>query len=338
MSSLIVPIAQVEQIRPHPNADRLEIAEILGWQVVVGKGTYQPGDSVIYVPPDAVVPAEWADRWGVAKYLSNGRVRCARLRGEPSFGFTAPIADLPGIPTVGENVADSFGITKYEPAFRTEGSAPDHALFVKYTEIENLRHFPTAFEDGEPVVLTEKIHGANVRLGLIDGELMVGSHRVRWQRPNELAASLYWSALADERVAALLTDIGSRYRQVILFGEVYGRVQRLRYGLGQQVAFRAFDLLVDGQYVDWHDFALDCAQYAVPTVPVVAEGRYALDWVKPHAEGPSLVPGADHYREGVVVKPFSERRHPAIGRLALKYVSDTYLLGGADEPTGEVDA
>ena len=84
MSSLIVPIAAIDAVMPHPNADRLEIAVIKGWQVIVSKGTYQPGDRVIYVPPDAVVPVAWSDQWNVTKYLQKGRVRCARLRGEPS--------------------------------------------------------------------------------------------------------------------------------------------------------------------------------------------------------------------------------------------------------------
>lgn len=346
MSSLIVAIAAIDEVKPHPNADRLEIAVIKGWQVIVGKGTYQPGDRVIYVPPDAVVPEIWSDRWGVTKYLSKGRVRCAKLRGVPSFGFTAPITDLVLFHEannvdvdVDENVADLFGITKYEPPFKAsaEDAAPDHPLFVKYTDIENLRHFPDMLIPGEELVATEKIHGTNARVGMIEGELMAGSHRLRRKRPDDLSSSLYWYPLTLPSVAALLDDLGAVHKQVILFGEVFGRVQSLRYGLPNAVAFRAFDLMLDGQYADWDWFDATCHLYGVPIVPLVARGAMDLEQIKRLSEGHTLVPGGDHIREGVVVKPIRERHDGRTGRVILKMVSDAYLLSGKDEPVAEVE-
>jgi hypothetical protein len=38
VSSLIVPVAIIEKIKAHPNADALELAEVLGWQLVIKKG------------------------------------------------------------------------------------------------------------------------------------------------------------------------------------------------------------------------------------------------------------------------------------------------------------
>ena len=87
MSTLIVEVCRVDRVLPHPSADRLELAHIKGWQCVVPKGKYVAGSLVTYVPIDAVLPAELSERLGVTKYLSNGRVRCAKLRVEPSFGL-----------------------------------------------------------------------------------------------------------------------------------------------------------------------------------------------------------------------------------------------------------
>src|ERR1700760_222447 len=142
MSSLIVEISKIEKIFPHPNAERLELAHVKGWQCVVPKGRYGAGDLVTYVPPDCVLPEALSDRLGITKYLSKGRVRCARLRGEPSFGV---IIDLENPDwTVGQDVAGFYGITKYVPPIRAQvGDAePPHPLFVSYTEIENMRNFP----------------------------------------------------------------------------------------------------------------------------------------------------------------------------------------------------
>lgn len=51
----------------------------------------------------------------------------------------------------------------------------------------------------------------------------------------------------------------------------------------------------------------------------------------PHlADGPSLVPGADHPSEGIVIRPLREQFHPDLvaclsGRLQVKAVSDAWL-------------
>jgi len=43
-----VPLTQIRRIRVHPNADALDIATIYGFDVVVKKGIYKPGDKVLY--------------------------------------------------------------------------------------------------------------------------------------------------------------------------------------------------------------------------------------------------------------------------------------------------
>jgi RNA ligase (TIGR02306 family) len=94
MSTFVVPVAPIEVITPHPDADALELAQVLGWQVVVKKHEYQVGDKIVYFPIDTVLPLETSERFGVTKYLSKQRIRCARLRGEPSFGlFVRPLIE-----------------------------------------------------------------------------------------------------------------------------------------------------------------------------------------------------------------------------------------------------
>jgi RNA ligase (TIGR02306 family) len=333
MSSLIVEISRIQQILPHRNAERLELAQVKGWQCVVLKGKYSAGDLITYVPPDAVLPVELSDRLGITKYLSHGRVRCARLRGEPSFGVIFDRED-PAWPE-GEDVAERYGIRKFIPPLKTSvGNAERaHPLFVSYTEIENMRNFPTIFAEGEEVVVSEKIHGTNCRVGLIDvdGEKtwMAGSKSVRRKQPADenRAADLYWHPTSLASVRNMVESIAPDTRQVILFGEVYGKVQSLRYGVAGGIAFRAFDLLLDGSYVDYDRFAELCRSHGVETAPLVYRGAFSLDLIEQLAEGNSVIPGAANIREGVVVKPVVERMDPKIGRVVLKYIGDGYLLG-----------
>lgn len=96
----LASIQVVSQINPHPNADAIELATVRGWQVVVKKGEFQPGDTVIYLEIDSWVPTE------IAPFLSKGqppreyrgvkgeRLRTVRLRGEISQGLILPISVL----------------------------------------------------------------------------------------------------------------------------------------------------------------------------------------------------------------------------------------------------
>jgi RNA ligase (TIGR02306 family) len=336
MSSLIVPVTTIEALQPHPNADRLELAQVLGWQLVVPKGQYQVGEKIVYFPIDTILPLEFSELIGVTKYLSKQRIRCAKLRGEPSFGLAIPPdQDWP----LGENVAEFYGALRYEPPLRvTAGDAEkDHPLFVSYTEIENMRNFPAIFEIGESVILSEKVHGTQCRAGWIEGELMAGSKGLRRKRPEEdrFVSNTYWFPLSLEPVRVLLEELGRDHQQVILFGEVYGsKIQSFHYGLHGVIGFRAFDLLLDGHYQDWPEFLELCARYGVETVPVLASIPFDLNEIKRFSEGRTQLMQQDaHMREGVVVRPERERHDPRMGRVILKYVSDSYLFGEKSDYT-----
>jgi len=230
---------------------------------------------------------------------------------------------------VGENVAEHYGAVKWEPPARESRggnhaprhTAPKNPLFPEYTEIENMRHFPDLLGQGEIVVITEKIHGTNSRIGMIDGEWVAGSHHVQ-RGPGD---DLYWSP--KPTVQDLVEDLGKYHKQVIVFGEIYGgEVQSLDYGKPGHDGYRAFDLLVDGRYIDYFTFSNLCEIYGVPQVPVLYVRAFTPGIAKLLSQGKSKLDFADHLREGVVVKPILERSSPKVGRVILKYVSDDFLL------------
>jgi RNA ligase (TIGR02306 family) len=343
MSQVVVEVVEIEDVQPHSNADRLFIAQIKGWQTVIkkledGSPQFQVGERVVYIPPDSTLPRELAVRLEVVNYLSektniNGDkelvVKRVRLRGEPSYGFVI----TPDDPTwaVGMDVKEHYGIGKFMPPvkFSAGDAESPHPLFEKYTDMENLRHFPTIIQEGEEVIITEKIHGTNSRIGYVEGGLVAGSHRVQRRRPapEDLKTNTYWFPSTQKPVIALLDELKEKHNQVILYGEIYGRrVQRLAYGKkGSALGYIAFDLYVDGKYLDYDDFKALCDKHKVPTVPLLGRGAYSLAYVKGLSSGKTTM--ADkHIREGGVVKPIKERYDPKIGRVILKYVSDAYLL------------
>jgi len=92
-----------------------------------------------------------------------------------------------------------------------------------------------------------------------------------------------------------------------------------------QLGFAAFDLLVDGRYLDWSALQEQLARFQVPGVPKLYEGPLQLDVVRRHSAGKTTF-GDDHIREGVVIRLLRERTDPRFGRLVLKYLADAYLL------------
>jgi RNA ligase (TIGR02306 family) len=340
MSTLIVEVSRIERVLPHPNADALELAHIKGWQCVVPKGKYAAGSLVTYVPIDAVLPEALSDRLSVTKYLSKGRVRCARLRGEPSFGLIFDREDPTWLE--GMDVRAHYGIEKFIPPLKPSAgdAAAPHALFESYTDVENLRNFPAAFAEGEEVIATEKIHGTNCRVGIVDGEMMAGSMEVRRKRPAEdqVASNVYWFPTTLPSVRALLEEFAAKgAKQVVLFGEVYGsKIQNLAYGAVGRLGFAAFDLLVDGRYLDADAFAETCKRHGVPACPVLWRGPYSVEAVRAVSGGATTIGDGGHIREGVVVRPVIERTDPKVGRVILKYLSDEYLFAKGISDTHDV--
>jgi RNA ligase (TIGR02306 family) len=345
MSSAIVEVTRILDIRKHPGADRLELATVKGWQCVVPIGKFKAGDLVTYIPIDTVIPPEQAERLGVANYLKNGRVRCARLRGEPSFGVCIA---LEGDWAEGDDVKDHYGITKYVPTPKgTQGpgrgpshdAEADHPLFINYTDMENMRNFPDVFEPNEQVFVTEKIHGTCCRVGLIEGEFMAGSKGFRRKKPalqEEAAKHHYWYPLTLPSVVSLLNWLRPFHKQIVLFGEVYGTIQKgFAYDAPGTIGFRAFDLFIDGNYASYDHFYHLCGKHGVPTVPLIFAGGFHLPTIKMLSEGKTTISEAGHIREGVVVRPVVERRDRRVGRVLLKYVSDTYKFGPAEDEMTE---
>lgn len=330
MSTVCVQVAKIGRVRAHPNAERLDVAEVLGWQVVVARGQFTEGQWVVYVPPDTVLPAPLLESLGIAQYCPGGRIRAVKLRGEPSFGLCMGIPD--GVQwEIGRNVSDYYGAIKYEPPLRvcaTDQEA-DHPLFPGYTDIQNLRNYPTLFSPGEDVMATEKVHGTNCRFGLIEGVWMAGSANTRKKEPAtdaEKAAHLYWLPYTISGVRPMLSALCAGHKSAIVYGETYGcKVQSLQYDCAKNRGFLAFDLMVDGQYMDADEFKRTCLAFGVATTPIIYRGPYSFEKITDVCEGRTTIGGGDHIREGVVVRPARERTDPRVGRVVLKCVSFAYL-------------
>lgn len=340
--------AEVLTVHPHPNADALELAQVGLYRAVVAKGAYETGDAAVYIPEQAVLPLALVEELGLTGRLAGGnsdRVKAVRLRGELSQGLVCVPGALAGTDLVraaaeGTDFAEVLGITKWVPPIPPTMSgdvevAPD---LLPWVDIENLQRYPDIFEPGEPVVLTEKLHGTACLLtyGAEDGRVQVSSKGFgsKGLALQEDPRNLYWRAVHGHGLAAVAERLAKRLgaRRVGLFGEVYGSgVQDLAYGAdarSETVGYALFDVSaeIDGE-VRWLDPAEVLEPGEVPLVPRLYTGPYDLDTVLAHASGRETVSGREaHLREGVVIRPVTERYSPVTGGRAIaKAVSPAYL-------------
>jgi RNA ligase (TIGR02306 family) len=360
MSTIRVPIVPITQIRPHssPEVERLEVAVVEGWQLVVLKGQFQEGELVVYFEQGTVISRELADSFGVTTYLSektdiNGDrvlvIHRVRLKGEASFGLAMPLPDdCVGLP-VNLDLAGYFGATKFMPPIKAviSDAEPAHPAFPTYTDIENLRSYPHKFMEGEWVVMTEKLHGSSGRACFVrddetdDMKILAGSRTLQRKSPIEgeytpeeyariIGSNVYWSPMVAPGVADMLYWLyKAGHQQAAIYGEVYGsKIQSYDYG-EKRLGFRAFDIMIDGKYLPYTEFESLCAQYGIERVPTLYVGPYSFETIAAHSNGDSLV-GGSHGREGGVVRPvYAERHDASIGRVILKFVGDDYLFSRA---------
>ncbi|MBP0448246.1 MULTISPECIES: RNA ligase (ATP) [unclassified Kitasatospora] len=341
-------------ILAHPNADALELAQVGLYRAVVAKGAYRTGDHAVYIPEQAVLPAELIEELGLTGRLAGSkadRVKAVRLRGELSQGIVCrPGAlagtDLAAAAESGEDFAELLGVTKWRPPIPTSMNgevvrAPD---LLPWVDIENLKRFPGIFEPGEPVVLTEKLHGSCclVTYHAATGEVQVSSKGIGAQglALAEDEHNLYWRAVRAHGIPEVAARLAERLgaERVGVFGEVFGAgVQDLTYGESGRTelpGYAAFDVsaVVEGQ-LRWLP-AAELLDGELPVVPELWRGPFDPDTALAFAQGRETVSGRElHVREGVVIRPVTERWSPVVGGRAIaKVVGDAYLTrkGGTE--------
>jgi RNA ligase (TIGR02306 family) len=225
---LRVEVVKLGPVLPHPDADALDIVKVFDYPLVAKRGTYRDGDLAIYFPIDSVVPDLECLRFlngGQPLDRRHARIQPKKLRGVFSMGLLMPIDDIfPKNVNVGANgetlkksdiidgmdVTAFIGVVKYEPppvkvsggkggtTVSDQEPGPAEHVAPTYSDIETILRWPAILQEGEEVVVTEKIHGANMRaVWLKDEELPAApkcprcEHKATTLTPEEVAAGIY---------------------------------------------------------------------------------------------------------------------------------------------------
>ena len=231
----------VKELISIEGADKIEVVQFeeKAWQAVVPKGRYQPGEKVMFIPPEVVLPFELSEKLGVTKYLSKGRVKLARLRGASSQGL---VVDTVIVEPYMEYLLQWEDLPTVGMAGETLPRAETAMGFNIFYKIPSLMNEPDVLKPGEKIHISEKIHGTNTRLAFLahpatgEHQLYVGTHNtVRRETDNDM----YWRVVRETLGDKVLP------KDFIFYGEIYGKkVQHIQYDLSDQrlIVFAMMDL------------------------------------------------------------------------------------------------
>lgn len=236
------------QTRPHPNADRLQLGTVAGYQVVTSIDT-EDGTLGVFFGPDGQLSPEMCEANDLIErkdpvtgaraggyFGANRRVRAQRLRGEKSEGYWTPLhtLDFTGYDTSKLKEGDQFtelnGVPicnkYYTPATLKAMSRGEqrrsNQYFHKHSDTAQLKHEIAFIPAGSILYFTEKLHGTSGRFGYVldDRELPRGFFRRLFRRPAKVVTEHTHllgtrnTILKDPSQAGWYGDEGFRWKAV----------------------------------------------------------------------------------------------------------------------------
>lgn len=343
MSRKLASIQTISNISPINGADKIELASVLGWNVVIEKGIFSIGSKCVYCEIDSILPEKPEFEFLKDKKY---RIKTIKFRGQISQGICFPLSILPAKTKIEEglDVTEIIGIKKYEPYQEEQRCCKQTGKIMypkwvpqwlqrivhKFEFVRNYYHqnsgqksFPSLIPKtdetrvqvlqklldkyiGTECYYSEKLDGSSITVYQINGKFGVCSRNVDLKRDKN---DKYWKAV-------LSYDLENKFKKyfknenIAIQGELVGEgVQGNKYKLsGHHIYF--FNIL----YIQKRIYGnIECLKYVcnlldINIVPILNE-HYILT-----NDIPSLVElskgNSELYphspREGIVIRPLQE--------------------------------
>lgn len=334
----LATIQLIKDVKPHPNADSLEIAKVLGYTVVVKKGEFKPGDRCLYVMVDSILP-----EYEEFKFLEKVkyRIKPVKLRGVISQGICFPLDIAKKYMSkyyfdnrfggmwdgnvltdnyfyVGADLTEILGIAKYEkPVPECRDAKGDFPSIISKTDeerVENMIHL-IDYLKGKDVAITIKHDGTSATY-IKDGDLRVCSRRLELKDGN----NVYWNMARKYNLNRLPEG-------VCLQGEIVGPgIQKNPEDL-TQTQFLVFNIRTDRflNYYEQEEFAEEFGLDLVDKCTIIENFQLTYEDLLSIAEKARYRNGKS--AEGIVVRPLENLYCEELGKdLSFKVISPEYAM------------
>lgn len=253
----LATIQKIIDIQPIPDADAIEVATVKGWKVVVRKGDFQVGETVIYFEIDSLIP-----KTSVTEFLmkkpddTEARLRTVKLRGQISQGLVISLGggytmnkELNGEnaepfgETEGTDLSDILHIEKYEPPVKygNEGESIYWPFSIPKTDEERIQNIPEIIdeiiESGEHLCVSVKLDGTSTTIiNQPDGVQVAGRNNM-FLKTDEIAYNnKYWSTVKKYNLPEILEKYHEEHpdQYLAVQGELVGPgIQNNRMNLSE---------------------------------------------------------------------------------------------------------
>lgn len=295
----------INNIAPIEKADKIEVATVLGWRVVVKKDEFKVGDKVIYIEIDSKVPELPA-----FEFLRDRKfkVKTIKLRGQLSQGLIVPLSLIGRDAKIGEDVTKELGVTY--------ASAEDEAR--KAPSVDKYHKMAQRNGTSATYTLRKQPFGRY--------NFYVCSRNVVFDKPDKKCFyenNVYWEIAERYHIEEALKYLLKVHHcdWVALQGEIYGAgIQKRDYSM-TGIDFAGFNLIMsDMGREDSNTSKVIAESFGIPWVPILDTHCFlpdTLDELLKMADGNSVIDGKP--REVIVFR--SEG-----GKQSFKAVSNSFLL------------
>lgn len=340
----LVSVQEIKNIEPIIGADRIEVATILGWKLVVKKGEFKVGDKCAYFEVDSFLPIndtfEFLRGSSYKKHelLGEGfRIKTQKLRGQISQGLALSLKtlNLDENLEIGTDLTDVLHVQKWEAVEKISNfgklkeGLPDGINKTDETRIQSIYDDIIVEFKGIKYYISTKIDGTSITMYRKNGIFGVCSHE------NEI--------IFDEEVPSAIWDfakkidlekkmIEANLDNIAIQGELAGGgIQRNRLQL-KEFKWFVFTIkdLTNGKRLGLDEMLEITNKLGLDTVPIEEIGddltiKYpTLDSLLERAKGNYK---SGQKKEGIVIRPvepvYSEVVH---GALSFKVLNNDFLL------------
>lgn len=258
MTRKLASVRRIRDLQPIPDADRIELAFVDGWQVVVKKGEHFIGELVVYFEIDSWVPnylAPFLSRDKEPRSFNNvpgERLRTIKLKKQLSQGLILSLfdADVGTLVVEGDDLTEQLNVQLYEkplPAQLAGIAKGNFPSFLRKTDQERIQNINLDKYQGYMWEITEKLDGSSMTVYIKDGVFGVCSRNIDLK---ETEGNAFWEAARDNQLEEKMITFGGSFA---IQGELIGEgIQGNPYQL-QGRHFYVFDV-----------FDIDSKSYLLP--------------------------------------------------------------------------
>ena len=344
----LASVQYIHDITPIEGADRIELAHVLGWQCVVKKGEFRPGDRGIYFEIDSFLPVKpefeflRPSCFKDSDILGPGfRLKTQRFRGQVSQGLLLPLPLFPEVDpdtAIGTDVTDLLGVRKWEIEERATtggtviGPLPYDVPHTDETRIQAMPELLEVFRDKQYYIST-KMDGSSHSISIDSDGFHITGHNYEYKDDDSSAFYRYVKS-RDYRTAMERYMREHDIHTLTIQGEFCAPgIQQNRLKLTKPEWF-VFTVRIDGKRVGLMKMREVADAIDALMVPIEELGE-DLTALYPTVE--ALLERADGQypnggpKEGIVIRTIEPEFSPLVsGPLSMKVVSNKYLLKSGD--------